>query len=89
MVDFDENGWWDDFRGLSSTSSLYYISCEGGYEIQDTRLEGYWGGGEICQFYNVLWVEKKEDVYYRVACGRIAEKTWIANRPEEIDVVLG
>ena len=24
-----------------------------------------------------------------VACGWIAEKTWLANRPEEIDVVLG
>ncbi|RMJ16097.1 hypothetical protein CDV36_004207 [Fusarium kuroshium] len=88
QASFDENGLWiDDFSGHDV--GTYQITFEGDEEPELKQINEYWGEEETCRFYNVLWVVRTEDVHYRVACGRIAEKTWIADRSSEIDVVLG
>ena len=33
-------------------------------------------GGNICEFYNVLWVEERDGVAYRKACGWIPKHIW-------------
>lgn len=46
------------------------------------------GGGFTCEFYNVLWVEEKQGISYRRACGWVPKHIWEANA-SETDVILG
>jgi hypothetical protein len=43
-------------------------------------------GDTICEFYNVLWVERKDGIAYRRACGWVPKHVWeaYATGPEEI-----
>jgi hypothetical protein len=41
------------------------------------------------EFYNVLWIERNEDVAYRKALGRVWKTAWERQHVEEIDVILG
>ncbi|KAF2095221.1 hypothetical protein NA57DRAFT_79709 [Rhizodiscina lignyota] len=43
----------------------------------------------LYEFYNVLWIERKGDVAYRKALGRVWKEAWHRQDVEEIDVVLG
>ncbi|KAF4949921.1 hypothetical protein FSARC_13342 [Fusarium sarcochroum] len=88
QASFDENGFWVD-NSAGQDSDFYKIECEGDSLPELKDAEGYWGNQEACQFYNVLWVTKKDGISYRVACGRIEEKTWVANQRGETEVVLG
>jgi hypothetical protein len=40
----------------------------------------------ICEFYNVLWIERKDGIAYRGACGWVPKHIWEAHAtgPEEI-----
>lgn len=38
--------------------------------------------------YNVLWIEKKGEVYVRKGVGRILKSDWISQKPERMDLVL-
>jgi hypothetical protein len=49
----------------------------------------YNGKDDLCEFYNVLWVETTDGIAYRRACGRIATPVWEADGYEEVEVVLG
>jgi hypothetical protein len=41
------------------------------------------------EFYNVLWIEWKEDIAYRKALGRVWKKAWDSQNPTMADIVLG
>jgi Heterokaryon incompatibility protein (HET) len=41
------------------------------------------------EFYNVLWIERKGDIAYRRALGRVWKDAWQRQDVEEIDVILG
>jgi len=43
----------------------------------------------ICEFYNVLWVETKNGVSYRRACGWVPKHIWEAHATGPIEVKLG
>jgi hypothetical protein len=42
----------------------------------------------VCKFYNVLWVEEKDGICYRRACGWVPERIWEANATKR-HVTLG
>ena len=42
----------------------------------------------LCKFYNVLWVEEKDGICYRRACGWVPERMWEANATQR-NVTLG
>ncbi|CAP64845.1 uncharacterized protein PODANS_5_3920 [Podospora anserina S mat+] len=44
---------------------------------------------EEFQFYNVLWVERREGIAYRRGCGTIWKEGWDRQNPEVRDIVLG
>lgn len=46
-------------------------------------------GGAVCHFYNVLWIQRKEGVAYRVACGWVPKHVWEAHCKGPVKVVLG
>jgi hypothetical protein len=52
------------------------------------RFENSESGGEY-YFYNVLWIERKGDIAYRRAAGRVPKAVWEENRLEPSKVVLG
>jgi hypothetical protein len=41
------------------------------------------------EFYNVLWIERKGEIAYRKALGRVWKDVWQRQPVEEIDVILG
>lgn len=41
------------------------------------------------KFYNVLWIEWKDNIAYRISLGRIFEEYWDSAQTEEIDLLLG
>jgi hypothetical protein len=43
----------------------------------------------ICHFYNVLWVQLKDGVAYRVACGWVPKHIWEAHAQGPMEVTLG
>ncbi|CAN9182018.1 unnamed protein product [Alternaria alternata] len=45
--------------------------------------------GEEYHFYTVLWIERKGDIAYRRAAGRVPKAVWDKNCSEPINVVLG
>ncbi|KAK0667873.1 heterokaryon incompatibility protein-domain-containing protein [Cercophora samala] len=46
-------------------------------------------GDEDYRFYNVLWIERRGEVAYRRAAGRVVKGVWEANCREKSRVVLG
>lgn len=44
---------------------------------------------EICEFYNVLWVEYQDGIAYRRACGWVPKHIWDEIALEEKDIILG
>lgn len=44
---------------------------------------------DIYEFYNVLWIERKGEIAYRKALGRVWKDAWRRQPVEEIDVILG
>lgn len=43
----------------------------------------------ICEFYNVLWIEHKDGIAYRRACGRVPKYIWEAYATGPVDIKLG
>ena len=43
----------------------------------------------VCEFYNVLWIERRDGVAYRRACGWVPKWVWEAHATETVDVTLG
>ncbi len=41
------------------------------------------------EFYNVLWIERKGEIAYRKALGRVWKDAWLRQHVEEVDVILG
>jgi hypothetical protein len=46
-------------------------------------------GERMLEFYNVLWIERKEGVCYRKALGIFQKDAWETTATVEIDVILG
>ncbi len=44
---------------------------------------------EIYYYYNVLWVERKGEISYRRAAGRVRKEIWEDNRSGLVNVILG
>jgi hypothetical protein len=44
---------------------------------------------EKYEYYNVLWVEWRDGVAYRKACGRVMKSAWECQELEWVDLVLG
>ena len=44
---------------------------------------------DISHFYNVLWIERRGDVAYRRALGRVEQHVWDANCTVPQSIVLG
>ncbi|EGX87771.1 Heterokaryon incompatibility [Cordyceps militaris CM01] len=47
--------------------------------------ESFINGAET---YNVLWIEKKDEVYVRKGVGRILKSDWVSQKPERMDLLL-
>jgi hypothetical protein len=43
----------------------------------------------VCEFYNVLWIERQDGVAYRRACGWVPKAIWEAHLTGPIEVKLG
>jgi hypothetical protein len=43
----------------------------------------------ICEFYNVLWIERRDGVGYRRACGWVPKYIWEAHATGPVEVKLG
>jgi hypothetical protein len=43
----------------------------------------------ICEFYNILWVERREGIAYRRACGWVPKYVWEAHSKGLVEVKLG
>jgi hypothetical protein len=46
-------------------------------------------GDICCEFYNVLWIERKDGIVYRRACGWVPKHIWEAHATGPVDVKLG
>lgn len=44
---------------------------------------------DVCEFYNVLWVEYRDGVAYRRACGWVPRHVWEANAQGPVRITLG
>jgi hypothetical protein len=42
-----------------------------------------------CEFYNVLWIERKDGIAYRRACGWVPKYVWEAYATSPIEITLG
>lgn len=45
------------------------------------------GGGRY-EFYNVMWTEKSEEIYHRVAIGRVVKEIWERAATERVQITL-
>lgn len=45
--------------------------------------------GDTCHYYNVLWIERKDGIAYRRACGRILKPLWEQSVCGNTEVTLG
>tara|TARA_R110002003_G_scaffold112_7_gene9586 strand:- start:1201 stop:3813 length:2613 start_codon:yes stop_codon:yes gene_type:complete len=43
----------------------------------------------LCEFYNVLWIERKDGIAYRRACGWVPKHVWEAHATGPVEVRLG
>jgi hypothetical protein len=43
----------------------------------------------ICEFYNVLWIERRDGIAYRRACGWVPKHIWEAYAKNPVEVKLG
>jgi hypothetical protein len=43
----------------------------------------------ICEFYNVLWIERKDGIAYRRACGWVPKHIWEAHATGPVEIKLG
>jgi hypothetical protein len=43
----------------------------------------------LCEFYNVLWIERKGGISYRRACGWVPKYIWEAHATGPVEVTLG
>jgi hypothetical protein len=43
----------------------------------------------LCEFYNVLWIERKDGIAYRRACGWVPKHVWEAHATGPVEVKLG
>lgn len=41
------------------------------------------------EFYNVLWIEWKDNIAYRKGLGRVFKEVWESQDLEQVDVILG
>jgi hypothetical protein len=53
------------------------------------RNEGADVGDTICEFYNVLWIERKDGIAYRRACGWVLKHIWETYASGLVEVKLG
>lgn len=47
------------------------------------------GDGDLCEFYNVLWVERNGGIVYRRACGWVSKVMWEAHSLGPVEIKLG
>lgn len=66
--------------GSHTVDAKTVISCEL-VAVSESFINGM-------ETYNVLWIEKKQDVYVRKGVGRILKSDWVAQKPERIDLLL-
>lgn len=43
----------------------------------------------LCEFYNVLWIERKDGIAYRKACGWVPKYVWETHSTGSVEVKLG
>src|SRR5579871_724959 len=46
-------------------------------------------GDVVCEFYNVLWIERRDGIAYRRACGWVPKCIWEAHATGPAEVKLG
>lgn len=46
-------------------------------------------GSFVCEFYNVLWIERKNGIAYRRACGWVPKHIWKAHATGPVELQLG
>jgi hypothetical protein len=46
-------------------------------------------GEMLCEFYNVLWVERVDGIAYRRACGWVPKLVWEAHASDSVQVKMG
>jgi hypothetical protein len=57
---------------------------------KEMKLYGVEGSNGLeYHFYNVLWVERKGEIVYRCAAGRVPKTIWDANCTPPTEIVLG
>ena len=85
-------------RRYGSNTSLELIEISTGsvkqHDVEEKSFDEWkrdgvmWPNGAY-EFVNVLWIERKEDVAYRKAVGRVAKRVWESLEKETIAVTLG
>ncbi|EPE31837.1 hypothetical protein GLAREA_11919 [Glarea lozoyensis ATCC 20868] len=58
-------------------------------EYFEERGDRHGEEGLVCEFYNVLWVEWKDGIAYRRACGWVPKCVWEANAKGPVIVKMG
>lgn len=66
--------------GSHSLDAKTVIACEL-VAVSESLINGM-------ETYNVLWIDKKDDVYVRKGIGRILKSDWVRQSPERMDLLL-
>lgn len=56
--------------------------------VQQKASSFHTSGAEACEFFNVLWIERRGKTAYRRACGWVPAHVWEANISDPIEVTL-
>ncbi|CAG8974521.1 hypothetical protein HYALB_00009056 [Hymenoscyphus albidus] len=72
----DSEGHWIGAIHLQGSSNIFDIDQELSPFLKE-------------EYYNVLWVERKDGIAYRKALGHVIKSAWEAQPLEEIDLILG
>lgn len=69
--------------GSVQNQSIEKISIDEWDRPHCPRLQG------LYEFYNVMWIKRKEGVGYRKAVGRVVKRVWEEIATESIPLILG
>jgi hypothetical protein len=74
-----------DIQGESSREPSQNASMKASSEQQHTPDQEE----AVCEFYNVLWIERREGIACRRACGWVPKYIWEAHATGPVELKLG
>ena len=90
-------------KHVDAQGFVHYAFCEpvevsagsADNSLDESEYIEEWNDGErpkdtgLYEFHNVLWIEWKDGIAYRRACGRVLKDVWERCAVEHIDLTLG